>query len=90
MGDLVGTAGLGIGAEELQVSRLGGHGDDVSLAFRYANVIVAGRPDEFEFIIVDFLIAERNGSSVHPLLAAGAVCAGDKRGAIKNAILRSL
>ena len=87
MGDLVGAAGLGVGAEELQVSRLGGHGDDVSLAFRYANVIVAGRPDEFEFIIIDLLIAERNGTSVHPLLAAGDVCAGDERGAIEDAIL---
>ncbi len=77
MGDLVGAAGLSVGAEELQVSRLGGHGDDVPLTFRYANVSVSGRPDEFEFIIVDFLIAERNGASVHPLLTAGAVCAGD-------------
>ena len=75
MGDLIGAAGARVCAEELQVAGLFGHVDDRSPAEAFADLGVGGRPEQFEIIVVDLLVARRHAAAVLPALALrGARC----------------
>src|SRR5699024_3510296 len=89
-GDLVGAAGAGVCAEELQVAGLFGHVDDRSPAEALADLGVGGRPEQFEVIVVDLLVARRHAAAVLPAFALRGVGAGDERGTVEDVLLRSL
>ena len=90
MGDLVGAAGSRVCAVELQVAGLFGHVDDRSPAEALADLRVGSRPEQFEVIVVDLLVARRNATAVLPALALRGVGAGDEGGTVENVLLCSL
>ena len=67
VGDLIGAAGAGVRAEELQVAGLFGHIDDRSPAEALADLGVGSRPEQFEVIVVDLLVARRYAATVNNL-----------------------
>ena len=89
MGDPIGTAGAGIRAEELQVAGLFSHVDDRSPAEALADLGVGSRPEQFEVIVVDFLVARGNATAVLPAFALRGVGAGDEGRTVEDVLLCS-
>ena len=87
VGDLVGAAGAGIRAEELQVAGLSGHVDDRSPAEALADLGVGSRPEQLEIIVVDLLVARRHAAAVLPAFALRGVGADDEGGTVENVLL---
>ena len=90
VGDLVGAAGAGIRAEELQVAGLFSHVDDRSPAEALADLGVGSRPEQFEVIVVDLLVARGHAAAVLPAFALRGVGAGDEGRTVEDVLLCSL
>ena len=89
VGDLIGAAGARVCAEKLQVAGLSGHVDDRSPAEALADLGVGSRPEQFEVIVVDLLVARGHAAAVLPAFALRGVGAGDEGGTVEDVLLRA-